>query len=117
MALKAKSVELKSLATTCGVTALISGTTEPAMFGVTLKYKTPLAAVMIGNFCGGLYAGIMHVVRYAYGGSSLLTLPVFIGENPSNFPNMMIAIAIGMVVTFISAMILYKPERAEGGER
>ncbi|OUQ19083.1 hypothetical protein B5E84_07285 [Lachnoclostridium sp. An14] len=117
VALKAKSVELKSIATTCGVTALISGTTEPAMFGVTLKYKTPLAAVMIGNFCGGLYAGIMHVVRYAYGGYSLLTLPVFIGENPSNFPNMMIAIAIGMVVTFISAMILYKPERAEGGER
>lgn len=111
VALKAKDVDLKSLATTCGVTALISGTTEPAMFGVTLKYKTPLAAVMIGNFCGGLYAGLMHVVRYAYGGSSLLTLPVFIGENASNFPNMMIAIAIGMVVTFAAAMVLYKPER------
>ena len=82
------------------------------MFGVTLKYKTPLMAVMIGNFCGGLYAGFMHCVRYAYGGYSLLTLPVFIGENPSNFPNMLIAIAIGMVVTFVVTLILYKPEQA-----
>lgn len=112
VALKTKDTDLKSIATTCGITALLSGTTEPAMFGVNLKYKTPLMAVMIGNFCGGLYAGFMHCVRYAYGGYSLLTLPVFIGENPSNFPNMLIAIAIGMVVTFVATLILYKPEQA-----
>ena len=112
VALKTKDTDLKSIATTCGITALLSGTTEPAMFGVNLKYKTPLMAVMIGNFCGGLYAGFMHCVRYAYGGYSLLTLPVFIGENPSNFPNMLIAIAIGMVVTFVATLSLYKPEQA-----
>ena len=110
VALKTKDKELKSIATSCGITALLSGTTEPAMYGVTLKYRTPLIAVMIGNFCGGLYAGLTHVVRYAYGGSSLLTLPVFIGENTRNFPNLLIAIVIGMAVTFAATLILYNPE-------
>ena len=109
--LKTKNADLKSLGVTCGVTALLSGTTEPALFGITLKYKTPLIAVMIGNFCGGLYAGFMHCVRYAYGGNSLLTLPVFIGENASNFPNVIISIIIGMIVTFIATLVLFKPEK------
>lgn len=112
VALKTKDTELKSLAISCGTTALISGTTEPILFGVNLKYKTPLIAVMIGNFCGGLYAGLQGVVRYAYGGSCLLNLTVFIGENPSNFPQMMIAIIIGMAVTFVAALLLFKPEKA-----
>lgn len=111
VALRTKNADLKSLGVTCGVTALLSGTTEPALFGITLKYKTPLIAVMIGNFCGGLYAGFMHCVRYAYGGNSLLTLPVFIGENASNFPNVIISIIIGMIVTFIATLVLFKPEK------
>lgn len=111
VALKTKNADLKSLGVTCGVTALLSGTTEPALSGITLKYKTPLIAVMIGNFCGGLYAGFMHCVRYAYGGNSLLTLPVFIGENASNFPNVIISIIIGMIVTFIATLVLFKPEK------
>lgn len=110
--IKTKDAGLKSLATTSGLTALIAGTTEPALFGINLKYKTPLAAAMIGNFCGGLYAGIMGCVRYAYGGNSLLTLPVFIGENASNFPNVMIAVVIGMAVTFVAGLFLFKPEKA-----
>lgn len=113
VALKSKEIDLKSVATTSCVTALVAGTTEPALFGVNLKYKTPLAAAMIGNFCGGLYAGIMGCVRYAYGGNSLLTLPAFIGENPYNLMHVVISIVIGMAVTFVATFILYKPEKAE----
>ena len=113
VALKTKDANLKSMATTTGVTALLSGTTEPVLFGVNLKYKTPLIAVMIGNFCGAFYAGMKAVVRYAYGGNSLLSLAVFIGDNKKNFPNLIIAIIIGMIVTFIATMVLFKPDKAE----
>ena len=113
VALKTKNVDLKSVARTSGITAMVAGTTEPALFGITLKYKTPLIAAMIGSFCGGIWGGINGCVRYAYGGNSLLTLPVFIGEIPSNFINVVISVIIGMAATFIATMILYKPEKAE----
>ena len=50
---RTKKSELKQLALTSGVTALL-GTTEPALFGVTLRYKKVLSCVMIGGAVGGL---------------------------------------------------------------
>lgn len=103
--------ELRSNGMGAAITALVGGVTEPALYGVNLKLKTPLMAVMIGNLCGGLYCGLMGILRYSYGGSNLLGLAVFIGDKPNNLLNMCIAVVIGAVVTFISAWLLYKPEQ------
>lgn len=43
------------------------GITEPAMYGITLKYKGVLPAVMFGGLCGGLFAGFSGLVRYSFG--------------------------------------------------
>jgi len=114
VAIKSNNKELKQLASSAGITALM-GITEPAMYGVTLKLKKPLIAVMIGGASGGLYAGIMGVVRYTSGTPGLLSLPIFIGENPMNIVHAVISCVIGFIVTFSLTWILGFEEPTDMG--
>ncbi len=113
VSLKAKDVNTKSVAASCAITAIISGITEPALFGINLKYKKPLYAACIGGFFGGLYAGFMGVARMAYGGSGLFGLVVFVSENPMNLINEIIAMVVGGIVTFVVGWIITKPSDLE----
>ena len=105
VAIKTKNKELKQVATSAGITALL-GVTEPAMFGITLKLKKPLYAVMVGGAVGGFYAGINGVVRYTSGTPGLASFAVFIGENPMNIVHAFISVGIGFVITFILTWFL-----------
>ena len=101
VALKTKNKELKQLAFSSGITAVL-GVTEPAMYGVNLKLKKPLYAVMIGGGVSGLYAGITGVKCFSFCSAGLLALPVFIGNGGiSNVINAFISMLIGFAVTFI----------------
>lgn len=106
VAVKSKNSQIKSLASTVGITALC-GITEPTLYGVGLKYKTPLYSAMAGGALGGLYAGIMHVKQWAYGTSTIFALPVYLGEDNS-FVNICIAVAIAMISAFIISYITFK---------
>lgn len=106
VALKSKNPALKSLASSVGVTALC-GITEPTLYGVGMKYKTPLYCAMAGGAVGGLYAGIMRVKQWAYGTSTVFALPVYIGEDNS-FLHICIAVAISMAVAFILSYLTFK---------
>ncbi|MGL5978333.1 MAG: PTS transporter subunit EIIC [Erysipelotrichaceae bacterium] len=106
VALKTKNQKMKQLATSASLTALFGGISEPAMFGVTSKLKRPLIAVMIAGGIAGFYAGISGLVRYALGAPSLLTLPLYIGENPQNIINAIITAAIAFVISFILTFVL-----------
>ncbi|MEG0468364.1 MAG: PTS beta-glucoside transporter subunit IIABC, partial [Longicatena sp.] len=82
---------------------------EPAMYGINLKYKTPMWGAMIGSAIAGLFAGIMKVYIYAFAGSSaLFAIPCFISENGMNVILICVSIVIGIVSTFIATYILYK---------
>jgi PTS system beta-glucosides-specific IIC component len=107
VAIRAKNKDLKSTAVTCAITAIVGGVTEPALFGVNLKLRRPLYAVMAGGFIGGLYAGITKVYGYSFPGSmGLFGLASFIGPQGSNLINAVISMVIGMVATFIITLIL-----------
>lgn len=117
VAIKTKDPDLRATAISCGITAIFGGVTEPALFGINVRFKKPLYAAMIGGFFGGLYAGIMHCARFAYGGAGIFGLAVFMGENPMNLINEVIAIIIGCAVTFIVGMIIIKPEDIDGANK
>lgn len=109
--LKSKNKNIKSTGISCAITAMVGGVTEPAMYGINLKYKTPMWSAMIGSAVAGLFAGIMKIYIYAFAGSSaLFAIPCFISENKMNVILMCVAILIGIIVTFISTFILYKEE-------
>lgn len=106
VALKSKNPNTKQVAFAAGFSALLAGISEPALYGVTLKYKKPLYAAMIGGGLAGLFVGLFGVKAYLFAVPSLIALPQFIySEVPANFINALIAAAISIVVTFILAYI------------
>ena len=111
VAVKSKIKSLRATAGSCAVTAMIGGITEPAMYGVNMKLKTPMWAAMIGSFVGAGFAGLMNVCAYTFPGSGgFLGLTSFLGDNSMNIIYMVIGVVIGLVVTFIMTLILYKEE-------
>ncbi|OWR32013.1 PTS beta-glucoside transporter subunit EIIBCA [Saccharibacillus sp. O23] len=105
IAVKTRNKSFRQIASSTGVTALL-GITEPALFGVNLRLKKPLIAVVIGGVVGGVYMGLFGVVRSALGIAGLATLPAFITENPFNLMHAAIACVISFVVTFVLTLIL-----------
>ncbi|GFZ30097.1 PTS beta-glucoside transporter subunit EIIBCA [Clostridium zeae] len=105
VALKTKNKSFRQVASSSAVTALL-GVTEPALFGVNLRAKKPLIAVVIGGALGGIYVGTFGVVRSALGIAGLATLPAFIAENPYNLIHAIIGCLIGFVVAFVLTWIL-----------
>lgn len=113
VALKNKNPDDKASALACAMPALTAGITEPVMYGVTFKYKTPLIASMIGSFAGAFIVGIGGSVSHLFAGTSLFALAGFIDENPMNLIWMLIGLGVGGVVTFVLTMIIYKPQTEE----
>lgn len=107
VAFKSKNSNTKQIAFAAGFSALFAGITEPALYGVTLKYKKPLYVAMIGGGLAGLFVGLTGVKAYLFAVPSLIALPQFIySEAASNITNAMIAAAISIIVTFILAYFL-----------
>ena len=101
VAFKTKKEDLKQIALSSGLTAVL-GVTEPALFSVTLKYKKVLACVMIGGGLGGLYAGIMDVKCFSFCSPGLLSMVAYIGNDGwGNLINACISMVIAFVATFI----------------
>ena len=113
VALKSKDTEMKSTGLSVGVTAVIAGVTEPAMYGVNLKYRTPMYGAMIGSAIGGCVAGLLKASIHAFAGaSSVIALPLFASaDQPSNLLFMVLAVVVGAIATFAATWILYKDEK------
>ncbi len=105
VALKTRNKEFRQVAISTSMTALL-GITEPAMYGVNLRLRKPLIAVVTGGVIGGIYVGAFGVARSAMGITGLATLPAFITENPSNLVNAIIGCIIGFAVSFVLTLIL-----------
>lgn len=116
VALKSKNAQVKGNASSSAVSAIVAGVSEPALFSTTLRFKTPLYGVMIGNFVGGAVAGIFKCCCYAFPGSfALFGFVATFGEKGiSNTIYLAVAVIVGMIAAFAATMILYKAE--EKGE-
>jgi len=116
VALKTKVKEVKSLASSAGITA-VCGITEPALYGINMRFRTPLIAACIGGASGGLYMGLLKVKNYAGGSPGLLTLPGYIGEQGfSDLINACIGAVIAVIVSFVLTLILFREKIEEEKE-
>ena len=101
----------REIGTSAGITGLM-GITEPALYGINVPKKYPLVCGAIGAACGGLFAGICHVHRFATGSSGLPAIPMYIGDNTLNYMyEIIIALAITSVVTGILTFIMARKEQ------
>lgn len=111
VAIKSKKRSVKGIAGSSALTAFLAGVTEPALFGVNFRYRTPLIASVIGGFVGGCYAGLMGCRLVAMSGLGVFALAGFITSDIMNLVHYVIALVIAMTVTFILTLILYKDKK------
>lgn len=105
--LKSKNKDLKQLSFSSAISAFLAGVTEPAMYGVTLKYKKPLYACMFAGLVGGFYAGLTALKCYVFATPSVLAMVQFIApEGGSNMINALIVAGISVVIAFVGTWIL-----------
>jgi PTS system beta-glucosides-specific IIC component len=108
VSLKTKDKNLKSLASSTSISAFC-GITEPALYGVTLKLKTPLYTTMAAGAIAGLYGGISGIKAWSAGTSNVFSLPIYIGVNDiGSFYNAIITAVIAIVLGFVLTFIFYK---------
>lgn len=89
----------KSLSLGYFISGIVGGVTEPALYGIGMKYKKPFIAMAIGGFVGGLYAGLTGVATYVLGATNFLAVLGFVGGGTTNLINGIIASAIGLIGT------------------
>lgn len=94
---KAKRSEFVSIAIGC----ILAGVSEPAIYGVNLKYKKPMYGVMAGGFAGGIVAGLLGAKAYEMGYSNVLALPIFGQTIMAAVVGIIIAIVVAAVVTYL----------------
>ncbi|CDQ18532.1 PTS system sucrose-specific IIB component, Glc family /PTS system sucrose-specific IIC component, Glc family [Halobacillus karajensis] len=96
---KTKNKKTKEIALPAGISAFL-GITEPAIFGVNLKYRRPFIGAAIGGALGGAYVVFTKVMANGIG---LTGLPMFaIAQDPVNYGiGCLIAIGGSIVSTLL----------------
>lgn len=106
VALKTKDEDTRSEGIACGISACVAGVTEPAMYGINLRYGKPMIAAVIAGGISGLFCGLTSVRAYSLGGSpSFLSLITFIGGETDPIHGMIFG-AIGGVISLLIAVVL-----------
>ena len=101
--LKAKKMETKNVSLSAGITGIF-GITEPAIYGVTLKYKKPFICGCVAGALGAVVASFFNVAYYAYADLPGL-LTVVNAINPEN-PTSIIGMGIGCAIAVIGSIVL-----------
>lgn len=107
--LKAKNMKTKSVAIPSSLSAAL-GITEPAIFGVNLRFMKPLVCGMAGGAAGALLGSIFHIGATSYGVTGipgfLITLDYTV--------QYAIVMAVSFAVAFALTWIVWKEETEEG---
>lgn len=98
-ALRIRDKEEKALTFGYVVSGIVGGVTEPTIYGVMLKYKRTIAALIVGGGFAGAYAGLTHVGMYVAGASNFLSVVGYFAGGRANIINGFIATAIAFFGT------------------
>ena len=109
--IKAKNYKTKSVAIPSALSAAL-GITEPAIFGVNLRFMKPLVCGMIGGGAGALVGSIFHIGATSYGVTGipgfLITLDYTV--------QYAIVLAVAFVVAFGLTWIVWKEDPEDAGK-
>lgn len=101
-----KDKELKATAGSAAFVNILSGITEPGLYGVVLKNKKYILSLIIGGAAGGLVCGIFDVAATQFAFSGILAFGAWL-----SIPQILwycIAILVSIAVGFIVTVILDK---------
>ncbi|SEK77146.1 beta-glucoside-specific PTS transporter subunit IIABC [Paenibacillus sp. OK003] len=102
--LRSKNAKTKSLAYSTGLTAIM-GITEPAMYGINMKFKKPFIAALSGGAIAGAFMGIFNVKSYVITGlAGLPSIAAFVSPAIST---LIYALVGGLIAIVAAAIITY----------
>ena len=81
------------------------GVTEPAMFGINLKYTYPFVAAMIGSAAAGLFSTLMGVRSLSIGVGGI---PGILAIRPQDYLPFLIAMVISIALPFVLTLTFRK---------
>ena len=104
--LRIKDKDEKGMASGYVISALAGGVTEPALFGVNLRWKRTMLGMFAGGAAGALVCGLLGVTYYmAGGGTNVIT--VFLNYVQGGMGNMIGAIVGCLVSVVVAAIVTY----------
>lgn len=92
--------KLKGTALTAAISAFL-GVTEPAMFGVNIRFKFPFVAAMIG----AAIAGMLVAINGVEGTIGIGGLPGFLNIFPQYWTVFFIAMGLALVIPFVLTLV------------
>ncbi len=108
MAVRSKNKEFRNQALPTVISGIF-GTTEPAIYGITLPRIKYFIISCIGGAAAGIICGIFDIRKYSFG-SGIFAIPTLINTaNPQIMP-IVLAVVVSVVVSFVLAFILFKEE-------
>lgn len=106
MLIKAKSQEVKRVSSSAGITGIF-GITEPAIYGVNLRFKKPFIIACISGAIGAFVASFFNPKYYAYAGlpGPLTIVNGYNADNASSIWGILIGTAIAIILPIILIQI------------
>lgn len=109
-ALRIKDKDLRATAIANGIMGFF-GRSEPALYGIGFKYRTPLVGNVVGGMLSGALYTILGVRQYVSAPGNIFSLPSYL-TSKENFYGMLAAFAVALVASFIVSFILGGRDKA-----
>ena len=106
---RAKNKEMRTTGISTGVTALLS-VTEPALYGCIIPSRKPIITVCAASGITGIFIGLLKIKGYAAASVSILTLPIFMGDDVKNFFYACVMAVMATVLGFLFTFLFCKKE-------
>lgn len=87
------------------------GVTEPAMYGINLKYRFPMLCAMVGSGLAGLLCGLYGVMANGIGVGGL---PGILSIQPGFWQVFALAMAVAIVIPIILTSVIYQRKYRQG---
>ncbi|WP_414148351.1 PTS trehalose transporter subunit IIBC [Erwinia sp. BNK-24-b] len=87
------------------------GVTEPAMYGINLKYRFPMLCAMIGSSVAGLLCGLNGVLANSIGVGGL---PGILSIQPQFWLVFLTAMLVAIIVPLLLTLLLYRYKARRG---
>ena len=112
VAFRTRNKKTKALALPASLSAFM-GITEPAIFGVNVRFMRPFIAGMIGGACGGALASAMNVYATANGVTGLFGLLITTDSFVGYILTMAVSFAVAFAVSWFMGIKEEAPADAE----
>lgn len=119
VAIKSKKEDRKTLGIAAAISAFC-GVTEPAIYGVNLRFRRVFISGLIGSAVGGMITGLMHGSMYGFTGSLIGFSSFFNTKTPgdlNSFYAFLLSSAAALIISFLVTWFWGYNDKMEMGQK